>query len=74
MGSFQPISENGIPTAVPTMDQPPQIFGGDDLDTSPTAINFLFDQYGDEFHGDYEERDDAKRRRIAKVKRRGLEF
>ncbi|KAL9605287.1 MAG: hypothetical protein Q9179_001535 [Wetmoreana sp. 5 TL-2023] len=46
----------------------PQImFGGSENDTSPTGFNFAFDQYTDDPNGGFDERDDAKRRRIAKA-------
>ncbi|KAL8718125.1 MAG: hypothetical protein Q9225_004700 [Loekoesia sp. 1 TL-2023] len=49
------------------MNAPLQTFGGDEQGNSPTGINFSFDQYGDEAHGGFEDRDDAKRRRIARA-------
>ncbi|KAL9603261.1 MAG: hypothetical protein Q9219_001282 [cf. Caloplaca sp. 3 TL-2023] len=49
------------------MNHPPQIVGVDEHDTSPTDINFSFDQYGDDGQGGFEDRDDAKRRRIARA-------
>lgn len=71
MGSLQPPSEAGIPNGSQTMNAPLQMSGGDEQGTSPTCINFSFDQYGDEAHGGFEDRDDAKRRRIARVKQHG---
>lgn len=67
MRSFQPTFEAGVPNAPQILSQPLQMFGGDEQDTSPTGINFSFDQYGDDAHGGSEDRDDAKRRRIARV-------
>ncbi|KAI4177077.1 MAG: hypothetical protein LQ343_000559 [Gyalolechia ehrenbergii] len=67
MRSFQPTFEAGVPNAPQILSQPLQMFGGDEQDTSPTGINFSFDQYGDDAHGGSEDRDDAKRRRIARA-------
>lgn len=69
MGSFQQALETGVPNGSQIMNQPLQIFGGDEQDTSPTAINFSFDQYGDDTQGglELEDREDAKRRRIARA-------
>ncbi|KAL9029085.1 MAG: hypothetical protein Q9196_002628 [Gyalolechia fulgens] len=67
MGSFQPTLEAGVANAPPIISQPLQIFGGDEQDTSPTGFNFSFDQYGDDVRGGSEDRDDAKRRRIARA-------
>ncbi|KAL8840135.1 MAG: hypothetical protein Q9170_001483 [Blastenia crenularia] len=67
MGSFQPTSDAGILGAPQIINHPPQVFNGDEQDTSPTGISFLFDQYGDEAHEGYEDREDAKRRRIARA-------
>ncbi|KAL9004353.1 MAG: hypothetical protein Q9188_002825 [Gyalolechia gomerana] len=67
MRSFQPTFEAGVPNAPQILSQPLQMFRGDEQDTSPTGINFSFDQYGDDAHGGSEDRDDAKRRRIARA-------
>ncbi|KAL9046667.1 MAG: hypothetical protein Q9214_000553 [Letrouitia sp. 1 TL-2023] len=50
------------------MNPPLQLFGGNDQDTSPTAPDFPGGSlFGDEQFGISEERDDAKRRRIARA-------
>ncbi|KAL8803518.1 MAG: hypothetical protein Q9182_003119 [Xanthomendoza sp. 2 TL-2023] len=67
MGSFQQQSEAGLPNFPQIMNPAPQIIGGDDLDTSPTALEFSYDQYGDEAYEGFGEKDDAKRRRIARA-------
>ncbi|KAL8949834.1 MAG: hypothetical protein Q9222_004099 [Ikaeria aurantiellina] len=70
MGSFQPVPEAGFPSTntTQTMNPPPQqMFSADDYDTSPTGFNLSLDQFGDEANEGFEERDDAKRRRIARA-------
>ncbi|KAL9014026.1 MAG: hypothetical protein Q9173_001329 [Seirophora scorigena] len=49
------------------MKQSSQLTDLPDQGTSPTGLNFCFDQYGDETQDTFEERDDAKRRRIARA-------
>lgn len=67
MDSFQHDPGAMIPKFPQTMNPTPQISGGDELDTPSGAHDFSFDQYGDETNETFEERDDAKRRRIARV-------
>ncbi|KAL9053645.1 MAG: hypothetical protein Q9206_003857 [Seirophora lacunosa] len=49
------------------MKQSSQLTDLPDQGTSPTGLNFSFDHYGDETQDTFEERDDAKRRRIARA-------
>ena len=52
----------------PLTNPPPQYFGGNDNDGSPTLPNFDFaDVDGQDHDGGHEEGSDAKRRRIARV-------
>ncbi|KAI4114300.1 MAG: hypothetical protein LQ345_004896 [Seirophora villosa] len=68
MGSLRPTLDVGIPAVTPqTMKQSSQLTDLPDQGTSPTGLNFAFDQYGDETQDTFEERDDAKRRRIARA-------
>lgn len=69
MGSFQPVSDTGNSMIPQFGDTSQQMFGANDHKTSPPATNFLFDQYGDDANEGPDDRDDAKRRRIAKVYR-----
>ncbi|KAL8936251.1 MAG: hypothetical protein Q9216_005031 [Gyalolechia sp. 2 TL-2023] len=66
MGSFQPNLDAGLSNTPQIISQSLQMFGRDEQDTSPTGINFSFDQYGDDAHGG-SDREDAKRRRIARA-------
>ncbi|KAL8650041.1 MAG: hypothetical protein Q9210_004053 [Variospora velana] len=68
MGSVQPTLDVGIPS-VPshTMNQSSQITNLAEHDPSPAGFDFSFDQYGDETQDTFEERDEAKRRRIARA-------
>ena len=68
MGSVPPTLDVGIPS-VPshTMNQSSQITNLAENDNPPTGFDFTFDQYGDETQDTVEERDEAKRRRIARV-------
>ncbi|KAL8785136.1 MAG: hypothetical protein Q9213_003554 [Squamulea squamosa] len=50
-----------------TMNPPPQVMGGHEPNLSLPALDFTFDQYGDEFNEGFEDKDDAKRRRIARA-------
>ncbi|KAI4288286.1 MAG: hypothetical protein L6R35_002447 [Caloplaca aegaea] len=49
------------------MNQPSQITNLAENDNPPTGFDFTFDQYGDETQDTVEERDEAKRRRIARA-------
>ena len=51
----------------PIVNPPPQIFGSNEQDLSPTALDFALDGLGDEQTSGFEEKDDAKRRRIARA-------
>ena len=67
MSSYHLQSQNE-PFQAPSIINPPlQIFGGSDQDTSPTIPDFPGPFFGDEQTGGFEERDEAKRRRIARV-------
>ncbi|KAL8872840.1 MAG: hypothetical protein Q9174_001602 [Haloplaca sp. 1 TL-2023] len=58
----------GANHAIPQIIDPSaQVFGGNEHDTSPTALNFAFDQYGEDPNNAFDDRDDAKRRRIARL-------
>lgn len=75
MGSLRPTLDVGIPAVTPqTMKQSSQLTDLPDQGTSPTGLNFAFDQYGDETQDTFEERDDAKRRRIARVQKHCSSF
>ncbi|KAL8768800.1 MAG: hypothetical protein Q9209_005089 [Squamulea sp. 1 TL-2023] len=45
----------------------PQVTGGNEPSLSLPALDFSYDQYGDEVNESFEDRDDAKRRRIARA-------
>ncbi|KAL8724191.1 MAG: hypothetical protein Q9166_008088 [cf. Caloplaca sp. 2 TL-2023] len=66
MGSFQPTG-SGAPSVPQSMNTPLQVMGGNGHDMSAAALDFSFDQYGDETNEGFEDRDDAKRRRIARA-------
>ncbi|KAI4101165.1 MAG: hypothetical protein L6R37_005087 [Teloschistes peruensis] len=67
MGSFQQASATGNPILPQFVTTSSQIFGANDHDISPTAPNFPFDHFGDDINEGPDDRDDAKRRRIAKA-------
>ncbi|KAL8630922.1 hypothetical protein Q9189_003339 [Teloschistes chrysophthalmus] len=67
MDSFQQASDTGNPILPQFVNTSSQIFGANDHDISPTAPNFPFEHYGDDLNEGPDDRDDAKRRRIAKV-------
>ncbi|KAL9585687.1 MAG: hypothetical protein Q9212_001383 [Teloschistes hypoglaucus] len=67
MGSLQQASDTGNPVLPQFVNTSSQIFGANDHDISPTAPNFPFDHYGDDVNEGPDDRDDAKRRRIAKA-------
>ncbi|KAL8903757.1 MAG: hypothetical protein Q9207_003717 [Kuettlingeria erythrocarpa] len=67
MGSFQPTPGEGLLNISPeTINRNPRVFGTDEHDNVPSAHNFSF-EYDDDLQGTFEERDDGKRRRIAKA-------
>ena len=66
----QPHQQNGSFNLPPITNPPPQFFGGSGIGTSPTAVNFDFSEGqldGQDFEGGHDE-NDAKRRRIARVR------
>lgn len=71
MGSYQPTPGARLIDLSPqTMDQNSQVLGTEEHDTSPSGLTFAF-EYDDDVQGTFEERDDGKRRRIARVKQHG---
>jgi len=54
----------------PLTNPPPQFFGGNGVDASPTVANFDYNDVqgdGKDQEGGHDESNDAKRRRIARV-------
>lgn len=67
-GFQQPQHQNGA-FNVPPLTKPPQIFGGNGVEGSPTVANFEFHegQVDAQDHDGGNDENDAKRRRIARV-------
>lgn len=65
----QPRQRNDSYDLPPITNPPPQFFGSNGVDASPTVANFDFnDVQGDgDQEGGHDESNDAKRRRIARV-------
>lgn len=67
MDTFQQTPESSAPNIPQIVNISPQIAGANEHNLSSPALDIPSDQYGDEINEGFEDRDDAKRRRIAKV-------
>lgn len=67
MDSFQQNPESSASSIPQIVNITPQVARVNEHNLSSPALEFPFDQYGDEINEGFEDRDDAKRRRIAKV-------
>ena len=68
MESFHSQQDNAAFNVPPIINPPPQIFGGNDPNGSPTAPIFQgLPYFADDQPGGMEESNEAKRRRIARV-------
>lgn len=67
MDTFQQNPESSASSIPQIVNMAPQIARVNEHNLSSPALDFSLDQYGDEINEGFEDRDDAKRRRIAKV-------
>ncbi|KAI4262317.1 MAG: hypothetical protein L6R42_002500 [Xanthoria sp. 1 TBL-2021] len=67
MDTFQQTPESSAPNIPQIVNLSPQIAGANEHNLSSPALDIPSDQYGDEINEGFEDRDDAKRRRIAKA-------
>ncbi|KAL8671502.1 MAG: hypothetical protein Q9168_003994 [Polycauliona sp. 1 TL-2023] len=67
MDSFQQPPEASAPGVPQIITLPPQLAGLNEQNLSSPAFDFPYDQYGDEINEGFDDRDDAKRRRIARA-------
>ncbi|KAL8998507.1 MAG: hypothetical protein Q9169_002450 [Polycauliona sp. 2 TL-2023] len=67
MDSFQKTPEASAPGIPQIVNLAPQLVGANEQNLSSPTFDFSFDQYGDEINEGFDDRDDAKRRRIARA-------
>ena len=67
MGSFQQTPDTSAPNLPQIVNLAPLVAGGNEHNLSSPALDPPFEQYEDEINEAFEDRDDAKRRRIARV-------
>lgn len=67
MDTFQQNPESSASSIPQIVNITPQVARVNEHNLSSLALDLPLDQYGDEINEGFEDRDDAKRRRIAKV-------